>query len=44
MTILVIKYGYMFRLFLSHPQAKVVTEFKYIKCAHNDIPLGAHFM
>ena len=27
MTILVIKYGYMFWLFLSHPQANVVTEF-----------------
>ena len=40
MTILVIKYGYMFRLFfLSHPQANVVTEFRYIKCAPNGIPL-----
>jgi len=26
----VIKYGYMFRLFLSHPQANMVTEFRYI--------------
>jgi len=33
MTMLVIKYGYMFRLFLSHPQANVVTEFRYMKCA-----------
>jgi hypothetical protein len=33
MTVLVIKYGYMFRLFLSHPQANMVTEFRYIKCA-----------
>ena len=32
---LVIKYGYMFRLFLSHPQANMVTEFRYIKCAPN---------
>jgi hypothetical protein len=39
MTMLVIKYGYMFRLFLSHPQANVVTEFRYIKCAPNRIPL-----
>ena len=39
MTILVIKYDYMFRLFLSHPQANVVTEFMYIKCAPNGIPL-----
>ena len=39
MTILVIKYGYMFRLFLSHLQANVVTEFRYIKCAPNVIPL-----
>jgi hypothetical protein len=38
MTILIIKYGYMFRHFLSHPQANVVTEFKYIKCAPNGIP------
>ena len=30
MTILVIKYGYMFRLFLSHPQGNVVAEFRYI--------------
>jgi len=30
-TILVIKYGYMFRLILSHPQANIVTEFRYIK-------------
>ena len=36
---LVIKYGYMFRLFLSHPQANMVTEFRYIKCASNGIPL-----
>jgi hypothetical protein len=28
MTMLVIKYGYMFRLFLSHPQANMVTEFR----------------
>jgi len=33
MTMLVVKYGYMFRLYLSHPQANVVTEFRYIKCA-----------
>jgi len=39
MTMLVIKYGYMFRLFLSHPQANMVTEFRYIKCAPNWIPL-----
>ena len=39
MTIFVIKYGYVFRLFLSHPQANVVTEFSYIKCAPNGIPL-----
>jgi len=32
MTMLVIKYGYMFRLFLSHPQSYMVTEFRYIKC------------
>ena len=32
---LVIKYGYMFRLFLSHPQANMVTEFRYIKCPPN---------
>ena len=30
---LVIKYGYMFRLILSHLQANMVTEFRYIKCA-----------
>ena len=36
---LVIKYGYMFRLIQSHPQAKMVTEFKCIKCAPNGIPL-----
>jgi len=36
---LVIKYGYMFRLFLNHPQANVVTEFRYTKCAPNGIPL-----
>ena len=36
---LVIKYGYMFRLILSHPQANTVTEFKYIKSAPNGIPL-----
>ena len=28
---LVIKYGYMFRLILSHPQANMVTEFRYIE-------------
>ena len=39
MTVLVIKYGYMFWLFLSHPQANVITEFGYIKCATNGIPL-----
>jgi len=39
MTILVIKCGYMFRLFLSHPQANAVTEFMYIKCAPHGIPL-----
>jgi len=39
MTMLFIKYGYMFRLFLSHPQANMVTEFGYIKCAPNGIPL-----
>jgi len=39
MTMLVIKYGYMFRLFLSHPQANVATEFRYRKCAPNRIPL-----
>jgi len=33
-TMLFIKYGYMFQLILSHPQAKIVTEFKYIKYAH----------
>jgi len=38
-TMLFIKYGYMFRLFLSHPQTNVVTEFRYIKCAPNGIPL-----
>ena len=37
MTTLVIKYGYMFRLFLSHPQANMVTEFRYIKFAPNGI-------
>ena len=26
-------------LFLSHPQANMVTEFSYIKCAPNEIPL-----
>jgi len=31
MTMLVNKYGYMFRLFLSHPQVNVVTEFRYVK-------------
>jgi hypothetical protein len=41
---LVIKYGYMFRLFLSHPQANTVTEFKYIKCAPNETPLRVHFI
>jgi hypothetical protein len=35
MTMLVIKYGYMFWLFLSHPQANMVTEFRYIKYAPN---------
>jgi len=35
MTIFAIKYGYMFRLFLSYPQANVVTEFRHIKCAPN---------
>ena len=39
MTLLVIKYGYMFPLFLSHPQANVVTEFRYIKCSRNGIPI-----
>jgi len=39
MKMLVIKYGYMFRLFLSHPQANVIIEFRYIKCAPNGIPL-----
>jgi len=39
MTMLVVKYGYMFRLFLNHPQANMVTEFRYIKCAPNGIPL-----
>jgi len=39
MTMLVIKYGYIFRLFLSHPQADMVTEFRYIKCAPNGNPL-----
>jgi len=38
-TMLVIKYGYIFRLILSHPQANMVTEFRYIKCAPNWIPL-----
>jgi len=36
---LVIKHGYMFRLILSHPQANMVTEFRYIKCAPRGIPL-----
>jgi len=40
MTMLVMKYGYMFRLFLSHPQANMITEYRYIKCT----PLGAHFI
>jgi len=39
MTMLVIKYGYMFRLILSHPKANMVTEFRYIKRAPNGIPL-----
>jgi len=39
MTMLVIKYGYMIRLFLSHPQTNVVTELRYIKCTPNGIPL-----
>ena len=34
-TMLVIKHGYMFRLILSHPQANMVTGFRYIKCAPN---------
>jgi len=39
MAMLFIKYGYIFRLFLSHPQANMVTEFRYIKCAsHYYIP------
>ena len=33
------KYGYMFWLILSHPQANMVTEFRYIKYAPNGIPL-----
>ena len=37
MTMLVIKYDYMFWLFLSHPQTNVVTEFSYIKCTPNGI-------
>ena len=41
---LVIKYGYMFRLILSHPQANMVTEFKYIKCVPNGIQLCARFI
>jgi len=36
---LVIKYGYMFRLILSHSQANMFTEFRHIKCAPNGIPL-----
>ena len=44
MIILVIKYGYTFRLFLSHHQANVVTEFRDTKCAPNGIQLGAHFI
>jgi len=36
---IVIKYGYMFRLFLSHLQANMVTDFRHIKCALNGIPL-----
>jgi len=36
---LFIKYGYMFRLLLSHPQANLVTEFRYIKYAPSGIPL-----
>jgi len=39
-TRLVIKYGYMFRLILSHPQANMVTEFRYIKYAPN----GSHYV
>jgi len=39
MTTLVIKYGYMFRLFLSHSQVNMVTEFRYTKFAPNGIPL-----
>jgi len=38
-TMLFVKYGYIFRLFLSSPQANMVTEFRYIKCAPNGIPL-----
>jgi len=44
MTMLVIKYSYMFRLFLSHPQANVVTEFRSIKCAPNRIPLLTYLL
>ena len=36
MTILVIKYGYMFWLFLSHRQANVVTEFRYMAKAYKE--------
>ena len=39
---LVIKYGYMFRLILSHPQANMVTEFRYIKCAVHVNTLSTH--
>jgi len=42
MTVLVIKYGYIFRLFLSHPHANMVTEFRYIKCAPNGRKLLPH--
>ena len=39
MTMLVNKYDYMFRLILSHPQANMFTEFRYINYAPNGIPL-----
>jgi hypothetical protein len=32
-TMLFIKYGYMYRLLLNHPQANMITEFRYIKFA-----------
>ena len=40
MTMLVINYGYTFRLFLSHPQASVVTEFRY----KNGHLIGSHYV